>query len=66
MNAADGVQAIKAQGGAVTAQSMHSAQHVGMPGSAIATGAVDYVVPIEAIPALLCRLTGMIKRAPSL
>jgi len=52
-----GTQAIKAAGGTVIAQSEASAQFVGMPHAAIATGVVDYVLPlIEIAPALL-RLT---------
>jgi len=65
IDATDGVQAVKQRGGAVIAQSVQSAAHFGMPGSAIATGAVDYIVPVEEIPELLCQLAGMTNREPS-
>jgi two-component system chemotaxis response regulator CheB len=56
MDATDGVQAVKHRGGAVIVQSADSAAYFGMPGAAIATGAVDYVLPVEAIADELCRL----------
>ena len=40
-----GVRAIKGEGGMVMAQSPSSTEYDGMPRSAIATGAVDYVLP---------------------
>ena len=40
-----GVRAIKGEGGMVMAQSPESTEYDGMPRSAIATGAVDYVLP---------------------
>src|SRR3974390_2112187 len=40
-----GVRAIKGEGGMVMAQDPSSTEHDGMPRSAIATGAVDYVLP---------------------
>jgi len=46
-NASDGsqgVRAVKAECGLTFAQDESSAQHIGMPRSAIATGAVDYVL----------------------
>jgi two-component system CheB/CheR fusion protein len=46
-NASDGshgVKAIKAECGLTFAQSEETAQHVGMPRNAIATGAIDYVL----------------------
>lgn len=53
-DATDGVQAIKQEGGLVIAQDRSTAQHFGMPGSAIQTGAVDYVLPLDRIgPALM-------------
>ena len=42
-----GLKAIKAVGGMVIAQAPETAQHPGMPESAIDTGLVDYVLPIE-------------------
>jgi two-component system chemotaxis response regulator CheB len=52
----DGVQSIKAQGGTVIAQDERTAQHFGMPGAAIQTGAVDYVLPVDEIAPALVRL----------
>jgi two-component system chemotaxis response regulator CheB len=48
-DATDGVQGVKANGGTVIAQDQATSEHWGMPSSAIATGAVDYVLPVEAI-----------------
>lgn len=42
-----GLKAIKAVGGMVMAQLPETAEHRGMPESAIHTGLVDYVLPIE-------------------
>jgi two-component system chemotaxis response regulator CheB len=53
-DATDGVQSIKAKGGVVIAQDQATSQIFGMPRSAIETGCVDHVLPIEDIgPALL-------------
>lgn len=52
----DGVQAIKAHGGTVIVQDEATSQHFGMPRSAIESGAVDMVLPIEAIGPALVRL----------
>jgi two-component system chemotaxis response regulator CheB len=52
----DGVQAVKTHGGTVIAQDRATSEHFGMPGSAIATGAVDYVLPLEEIAPALVRL----------
>ncbi|MGH7527113.1 MAG: CheR family methyltransferase, partial [Gemmatimonadales bacterium] len=48
-----GLKAIKAEGGLVMVQSPDTAEHDGMPRSAIATGLVDYVLPVEEMPAAL-------------
>ncbi len=45
-----GLKAIKGEGGMAMAQSPESAAYDGMPGSAIATGLVDYVLPPEKMP----------------
>ena len=45
-----GVQAIKAEGGMVMAQSPESSEYDGMPRSAIATGLVDYILPPDEMP----------------
>lgn len=52
----DGVQAIRAAGGIVIAQDPATAAQGEMPASAIRTGMVDYVVPLEQIAPLLVRL----------
>jgi two-component system, chemotaxis family, protein-glutamate methylesterase/glutaminase len=52
-DASDGVQTVKAHGGLVIVQDPRTARHASMPQSAVKTGAVDYVLPLEAIaPAL--------------
>jgi two-component system CheB/CheR fusion protein len=53
-----GVRAVKDEGGIVFAQDEKSAQHAGMPQSAIATGCVDFVLPPEGIARELARLGG--------
>jgi len=52
----DGVQAIKMRGGTVIAQDEATSGQSGMPNSAISTGSVDYVLPIEEIAGRLVRL----------
>jgi two-component system chemotaxis response regulator CheB len=52
----DGVRAIKAHGGTVIAQDEATSEFFGMPGSAIESGAVDLVLPIDAIGPELVRL----------
>jgi two-component system, chemotaxis family, protein-glutamate methylesterase/glutaminase len=52
----DGVQSIKAGGGIVIAQDERTSEAFGMPGAAIKTGAVDYVLPLEEIAPTLVRL----------
>ena len=54
-DAAEGVKAIKREGGIVMAQD-GTAQHPSMPRSAIATGCVDYVLPPAALAHELLRL----------
>lgn len=45
-----GIQAIKGESGMVMAQSPETAKYDGMPRSAIATGAVDFVLPANEMP----------------
>jgi two-component system chemotaxis response regulator CheB len=52
----DGVQSVKAAGGVVIAQNQATSEHFAMPKSAIATGCVDYVLPLEYIAPTLLRL----------
>ena len=57
-DATDGVQAVKAEGGVVIAQHPETAQFPSMPLSAIKTGEVDHVVPLDEIAPTLLRLVG--------
>lgn len=56
-DAPDGVQSIKAAGGIVIAQDQATAEHFEMPKSAIATGAVELVLPLEEIGPRLVKLS---------
>src|SRR5436853_422657 len=51
-----GICEIKAAGGLTFAQDDYSAQHIGMPQSAIASGAVDLVLPPNDIAARLAEV----------
>jgi two-component system, chemotaxis family, protein-glutamate methylesterase/glutaminase len=54
-----GVKAVKEKGGTVIAQDEASSQFFGMPGSAIQTGVVDFVLSLDEIgPALVALTTG--------
>jgi two-component system chemotaxis response regulator CheB len=53
-DATDGVQTVRQAGGVVIAQDQTTAEQFGMPRSAIDTGCVNYVLPLDEIgPALL-------------
>jgi len=53
-----GVRAVKKMGGTVIAQDQDSSEFFGMPGGAIATGDVDFVLPLRDIaPALVTLVT---------
>ncbi len=54
---AAGVTCVKARGGRVIAQDRSTAVAFQMPAAAIATGCVDFVLPLGAIPAALVTLT---------
>lgn len=54
---AEGVRAVKRYGGRVLVQDPATARAAGMPESAMATGCVDFVLPLERIPAALVALT---------
>jgi two-component system chemotaxis response regulator CheB len=51
-----GVQAIKKMRGTVIAQNEETAEFFGMPGAAIQSGSVDFVLPLDEIPAALMTL----------
>jgi two-component system, chemotaxis family, CheB/CheR fusion protein len=51
-----GVKDIKANGGVVIVQEPTEAEYDGMPQSAIATGLVDFVLPVAEIPGTILRL----------
>ena len=53
---AAGLEAVRAAGGVAFAQDPASAQHRGMPESAIARGCVDHVLPPEGIALALARM----------
>ncbi|MEU8790244.1 chemotaxis protein CheB [Streptomyces sp. NPDC048643] len=59
---ATGVDAVKSRGGTVIAQDPASAQFRGMPEAAVATGAVDFVLPLAEIAALMRGLVGNDKK----
>ncbi|RAJ90378.1 two-component system chemotaxis response regulator CheB [Streptomyces sp. PsTaAH-137] len=48
-----GVEAVKSRGGTVIAQDPETAEFGGMPEAAVGTGAVDFVLPLEEIPAVI-------------
>src|SRR4051812_44776789 len=48
-----GIQEIKAYGGTVIVQETGDAEYAGMPGSAIATGLADLVLPVAQIPSVI-------------
>ncbi len=51
-----GLLAIKKQGGVAIAQDQSTSEFFNMPGAAIGTGKVDWVLPIEAIASMLVHL----------
>lgn len=51
-----GVQAIKKMGGTVIAQDEKSSEFFGRPGSAIHTGNVDFILPLDEVPSALATL----------
>jgi len=51
-----GVKAIKKMGGTVLAQDQRTSEFFGMPGAAIDSGSVDFILPLEEIAAALVTL----------
>lgn len=60
---ASGARAVKKMGGTVLAQDQESSEFFGMPGAAIATGSVDFVLPLDEIGAALVTLTEETERS---
>jgi two-component system CheB/CheR fusion protein len=60
-----GLKAVKEKGGFVIAQDPDEAGYDGMPRNAIATGAVDLVLPVAKIPAALVKHGRRAERAPA-
>ena len=56
-----GVSAVKKMGGTVIAQDESTSEFFGMPGAAIATGDVDFVLPLQDIASALATLVGDVK-----
>ncbi len=54
-----GIKAIKEKGGTTIAQDEKTSEHFGMPQAAIATGTVDFVLPLQDIaPAIIALISG--------
>jgi two-component system chemotaxis response regulator CheB len=51
-----GVRAIKKMGGTVIVQDEKSSEFFGMPGAAVQTGCVDFVLPLDEIATALVTL----------
>lgn len=60
-----GVRAIKGEGGMVIVQDPNSTEHDGMPRSAIATGMVDYVLPVAEMPGQLMKYVAYVFGKPN-
>lgn len=61
---AAGIRAIKAAGGVTVAQDEASSEHPSMPRSAVATGDVDHVLPLDEIGPALIALSRTPSRRP--
>jgi two-component system, chemotaxis family, CheB/CheR fusion protein len=61
-----GLKAIKDNGGITLAQDLKSAEHTGMPESAIQSGVVDFVLPPEKIPEKLLEIKQVINAPAAL
>jgi two-component system chemotaxis response regulator CheB len=53
---AEGASAVKRAGGTVIVQDQATAAYFGMPGAAIETGDVDFILPLDEIAPVLVRL----------
>lgn len=61
---AAGVSLVKARGGCVIAQDETTSEYFGMPGSAIRTGSVDFILPLHEISPKLLELAAGLERQP--
>jgi two-component system CheB/CheR fusion protein len=61
-----GIKDVKASGGLVIVQDPAEAEFDGMPQSAISTGMVDFILPLDQIPATIIRYTQTKPLVPSL
>jgi two-component system CheB/CheR fusion protein len=59
-----GIKDVKANGGLVIAQDPNEAEYDGMPQSAIATGMVDFILPLAEIPSSILRFERTQPRVP--
>ena len=55
-----GASAIKARGGSVIVEDPQSAEFKGMPEAAVSAGVADFVLPLEEIAPVICRLVGAV------
>jgi two-component system chemotaxis response regulator CheB len=51
-----GASAIKSRGGTVIAEDPELAEFRGMPQAAVTSGAVDFILPLDEIAAVICGL----------
>lgn len=58
VDGAMGVRAVKERGGTVIVEDPETAEFAGMPAAALATGSVDFVLPLGEIAQLVGRLVG--------
>jgi two-component system, chemotaxis family, protein-glutamate methylesterase/glutaminase len=56
---ARGVGAVHSRGGTVIVEDPDTAEFRGMPDAAVASGAADFVLPLDDIPPVICRLVQM-------
>ena len=62
-NGSSGLKRVKEHGGLAIAQDPNEAEHGDMPRNSIATGLVDYVLPVTAIPAKVLEYHDRLRRA---
>jgi two-component system chemotaxis response regulator CheB len=53
-----GASAVKSRGGTVIVEDPALAKFKGMPEAVVATGAVDFILPLDEIAAVICGLVG--------